>query len=96
VNCGGGGGGGGGARQAEPAGTDVPSGHTTGGGGGGGGQGCVVGSCVPSIQVCITGALGVVAQADSIAVAKMATVVRFIALPSRSCGQTCLACRGVA
>lgn len=88
MNCGGGGGGGGGARQAEPAGTDVPSGHITGGGGGGGGQGCVAGSCVPSAQVCIAGALGVVAQADSIAVAKMATVVRFIALSSRSYGQT--------
>jgi hypothetical protein len=87
VNCGGGGGGGGGGRQTEPAGTLVPSGHITGGGGGGG-QGCVAGTCVPSAQVCKAGALGVVAQADNNADAKMTTDVRFMALSSCSCGRT--------
>jgi hypothetical protein len=86
VYCGGGGGGG--TGQTEPAGTELPSGHITGGGGGGGGHGCVTGSCDPSGQVCIAGALGVVAQADSIVDAKMATVVHFMALSSRSYAQT--------
>jgi hypothetical protein len=54
----------------------VPFGHTVGGGGGGGGQGVVAATCEPSGQVCIAGALGVVAQAESTAVAATRNPIR--------------------
>src|SRR5215212_392649 len=59
-----------------PAATVLPSGHTVGGGGGGGGQGCAAGICVPSAQVCIAGAGGVDAQAESVAAAAKRSPVR--------------------
>src|SRR5829696_8814036 len=59
-----------------PAATVLPSGHTVGGGGGGGGQGCAAGICVPSAQVCIAGAGGVVAQAESVAATAKRSPVR--------------------
>ena len=79
IGGGGGGGGGGGAGQAVPAGTVVPFGQTVGGGGGGGGgggHGCPAATCVPSGQVCIGG--GVVAQAESTAVAETRSAMRLI------------------
>ena len=63
-----------------PAGTVDPSGQTIGGGGGGGGHGSVAAMTEPSAQVCVAGATGRVAQADTNEVPATSNQICFIRL----------------
>jgi hypothetical protein len=64
--------------------TTVPSGHVVvaGGGGGGGGHGTSAEITDPSGQVCVAGARGAVAHAESAIVATTARAIRLIFVSS--------------